>query len=147
GKRKILIVSVFAFLLTTIAYLFAYHFIALSIIRFIHGISFGTLTTVTGAVAADIVPSARRGEGMGYFSMAMNIAVVVGPFIGLLLIQHTSFTTLFIILSIMMVLSFFFSFFVQVTKELGEKVVSTSLTMDDLIETKALPASVIAGLV
>src|SRR5699024_2585265 len=66
GKRTILIVSVLVFLLTTIAYLFAHHFIALSIIRFIHGISFGTLTTVTGAIAADIVPPARRGEGMGY---------------------------------------------------------------------------------
>src|SRR5690625_4864641 len=68
GKRTMLIVSVLAFLLTTITYLFADDFFTLSIIRFVHGISFGTLTTVTGAIAADIVPSNRRAEGMGYFS-------------------------------------------------------------------------------
>lgn len=147
GKKTILIVSVLAFLLTTGAYLFASHFIALSVIRFIHGISFGTLTTVTGAIAADIVPPSRRGEGMGYFSMAMNIAVVVGPFVGLLLIQHTSFKILFTVLTIMMVLSLTASFFVQVREINYEKRVSESLKMNDLIELKALPAVIISGLV
>lgn len=147
GKRTMLIVSVLAFLLTTIAYLFADDFFTLSIIRFVHGISFGTLTTVTGAIAADIVPSNRRAEGMGYFSMAMNIAVVVGPFISLLLIQQTTFTVLFMVLSSMMVLSLLCSFFVHVKAESREKFKTFSLQTDDLIEIKALPASIIAGLV
>lgn len=147
GKKSVLVASVLAFLLTTIAYLFTNHFITLSLVRFIHGISFGTLTTVTGAIAADIVPPARRGEGMGYFSMAMNIAVVVGPFVGLLLIQRTSFLHLFIALSIMMVLSLIFSFFVKVDEVLEEETALTTLKLSDLVEVKALPAAIISGLV
>lgn len=147
GKKSVLVASVLAFLLTTIAYLFTNHFITLSLVRLIHGISFGTLTTVTGAIAADIVPPARRGEGMGYFSMAMNIAVVVGPFVGLLLIQRTSFLHLFIALSIMMVLSLIFSFFVKVDEVLEEETALTTLKLSDLVEVKALPAAIISGLV
>lgn len=147
GKKAVLIASVFAFLITTVAYLFTVDFIALSIVRFIHGLSFGTLTTVTGAIAADIVPPARRGEGMGYFSMAMNIAVVIGPFVGLLLIQHASFTSLFFVLSAMMVFSLIFSLFVQTPKVLEKKIVVSSLKLSDLVEVKALPASIISGLV
>lgn len=148
GKKNTLVISVFAFLLTTISYLLAHHFILLSIIRFIHGISFGFLTTVTGAIAADIVPPSRRGEGMGYFAMSMNVAVVVGPFIGLLLIQYISFTGLFIFLSILMILSLIFSILVQT----GESAVDetppvTAMQWSDLIEVKALPVAIVSGMI
>src|SRR5699024_11681607 len=54
---------------------------------------------------------------MGYFAMAMNLAVVAGPFIGLSLLQFISFTAFFVVLSILMVISVVFSFFVQITEE------------------------------
>lgn len=148
GKKNTLVISILAFLLTTISYLFTDNFITLSIIRFIHGISFGFLTTVTGAIAADIVPPSRRGEGMGYFAMSMNVAVVVGPFIGLLLIQHISFTGLFLVLSILMVFSLFFSIIVQTgEKKVEEKSAVTAMQWSDLLEVKALPVSIVSGMI
>lgn len=148
GKKRTLIYSVIAYFLTTVSYLFVHHFIALAIVRFIHGISFGIVTTVTGAIVANIVPPSRRGEGMGYFAMSMNIAVVIGPFIGLLLIQNVSFQLLFFILSILMGISLIFAFLVETGERQSKKKPSfTTLRLEDLLDTKALPIGILSGMV
>src|SRR5699024_12404203 len=82
-------------------------FIPLLILRFIHGISFSIVTTATSSIAADIVPNARKGAGMGYFAMSMNLAVVAGRFIGLYLVLSFSFNVFFIVISILMFISIF----------------------------------------
>src|SRR5690625_6273801 len=67
GKKRTLVLSVGLFALTTFFYLTINAFIPLLILRFIHGISFSIVTTATSSIAADIVPNARKGAGMGYF--------------------------------------------------------------------------------
>lgn len=151
GKKTSLILSVIIFTITTYFYLWVNTFTPLLILRFIHGISFGILTTATSAIAANIVPKARRGAGMGYFAMAMNIAVVAGPFIGLTLLQYISFKQFFLTLSLLMSISVLFSFLVD-TKEQRQKHVhesqsALSFKISDLIEPKAIPISVISGFV
>lgn len=148
GQKKTLVFMVFFFFITTITYIFINNFLVLSIVRFIHGISFGFLTTVTGAIAANIVPLSRRGEGMGYFAMAMNIAVVFGPFIGLFLIQHVSFKTLFIVLSIFMLFGLIFSILVETKEEqVKQETPKLTITWSDLIEVKVLPITFIVSLI
>ncbi|WP_153945115.1 MFS transporter, partial [Acinetobacter baumannii] len=70
------------FVLSTFLYLSVASVIFLLALRFVHGISFGVVTTATGAIASDLVPEERKGEGIGYFAMSMNLAMVLGPFIG-----------------------------------------------------------------
>jgi len=147
GKKKILVFSVSFFFLMTISYLFAYNFVVLSIIRLIHGISFGFMTTIAGVIVADIVPEKRRGEGMGYFAMAMNIAVVAGPFIGLLLIQYVSFRTLFFFLIGLMAVGLITSLLVNIKEDPVELSPTTTMKLSDLIEVSVLPVSFIVALV
>lgn len=149
GKKKGLVLSVTLFTMTTFFYIWIDQLIPLLVLRFIHGISFGILTTVTGAIAADVVPRSRRGAGLGYFAMAMNLALVVGPFIGLTLLQTASFQTLFIVLSILLVAGVVSSLFVQIpaSTEYQTKKTSFRLKASDLIEIKALPIALISGLV
>lgn len=150
GKKKTLVMSVMLYALTTFIYIWIDQFIPLLAIRFMHGISFAIITTATGAIAADVIPQTRRGAGMGYFAMAMNIAVVAGPFIGLTLLQFVSFKMLFIILSIFMVISVFCSFVVQVPaqkRQTEQDAISFKVKPSDLIEVKALPIASISGLV
>src|SRR5699024_5370479 len=113
GKKTALILSVIIFTITTYFYFWLDTFIPLIILRFVHGISFGILTTATSAIAANIVPEARRGAGMGHCAMAMNIAVVAAPFILLTLLQYISFKQFILSLSILMSISFLFSLFVH----------------------------------
>ncbi|WP_052476211.1 MFS transporter [Cohnella kolymensis] len=100
GRRKVLIFSLLLFIAATISYFSVYSFLFLILLRFVHGISFGVATTANGTIAADIIPEKRKGEGMGYFALSMNLAMALGPFLGLVLIQHTSFTVLFAVTSL-----------------------------------------------
>lgn len=149
GKKKGLVLTVVLFTVTTFFYMWLDSFIPLLVLRFIHGISFGIVSTATGAIVADIIPQTRRGAGMGYFAMAMNLAIVVGPFIGLTLLQAATFQTLFLVLSILMVIGVVFSLNVKVP-DMGpaERGINESrLKLSDLIEVNALPVAMIGGLV
>lgn len=151
GKKKGLVISVALFAVTSVIYIWIDQFASLLVLRFIHGLSFGLISTATGAIAADVIPESRRGAGMGYFAMAMNLAVVAGPFIGLSLLQFVSFQTLFIVLCTFMIVGVLCSMIVQVPVHLEaakqNDAVSLKLKWSDLIEAKALPVAAISGLV
>ncbi|WP_019376883.1 MFS transporter [Virgibacillus halodenitrificans] len=149
GKKKGLVGSVSIFTATTFLYIWVDSLTPLLFIRFFHGLSFGVITTATGAIAADIIPASRKGAGLGYFAMAMNLAVVVGPFIGLSLLQFVSFKTVFIILSIIMVTGVFCSMLVQVspgTENMDTKP-AKNFSIHQLIEVKAIPIALISSIV
>src|SRR5699024_8601271 len=136
GKKKGLIFSVILFTLTNIFYTWMNAFIPLLMLRFMHGISFGVVSTATPAIAAEIIPKSRKGAGMGYFAMAMNLAIVAGPFIGLTLLQFVSFKTLFMILNIFMIIAVFFSFNVRFEEDsrVEQETNKLKLRLSDLIE-------------
>ncbi len=68
--------------------------------RIIHGVSFGMVTVGGNTVVIDIMPSSRRGEGLGYYGLSNNIAMAVGPMSGLFLhdagMSYTKYFLLFI---------------------------------------------------
>src|SRR5690606_30283598 len=102
------------------------------------------------SIVADTIPPARRGAGMGYFAMAMNLAIVIGPFIVLTLIQFVSFQTLFIVLNALMLIGLYFSISVKTNEPSTTKVLEKgrfNMKLTDLLEAKAIPVALIGGLV
>ncbi|QNG60451.1 MFS transporter [Bacillus sp. PAMC26568] len=95
GKRIVLIASLSIFALGSFLYYFTSTMNGLFLLRFFHGIGFGMATTVAGAIVADIIPESRRGEGMGYYAMSMNLAMVIGPFLGLTAMEQWGNATMF----------------------------------------------------
>ena len=64
--------------------------------RIIHGFSFGMVTVSGNTIVIDIMPSSRRGEGLGYYGLANNIAMSIGPMTGLFLHDASiGYTTIF----------------------------------------------------
>jgi len=61
-------------------------FIAL---RAVHGIFFGGETVCANALVTDIVCESRRGEGFGYFGVCNNLAMALGPMVGLYIHEFT----------------------------------------------------------
>ncbi len=55
------------------------------ICRIIHGFAFGMVTVSGNTIVIDIMPSSRRGEGLGYYGLANNTAMSIGPMTGLFL--------------------------------------------------------------
>lgn len=147
GSKRILIVSTIFFIITSALYFAAGNLFLLVIIRFLHGIVFGVASTATGTIIARIIPHGRQGEGIGYYSMGAILAVALGPFAGVLLIQHADFQMIFTFTSILSVVSFALSFVIsEPAREFPEPDQATagkSFQMSDFLEFKAIPISII----
>lgn len=148
GKKKLLVISMVGYFLCTVLYLFIHPFGLLLGLRFVQGIFFSIITTAASSLAADIVPVSRKGAGLGYFTMSMNLAVVLGPFIGLLLIQYSNFDVLFYVMSVFVLLGGILATTIN-TDDLPKPTQQGKLTfkVNDLFEIKALPVAAIASLV
>jgi MFS family permease len=147
GSKKILIVSTFLFIITSALYFAAINLFVLIIIRLLHGIVFGIASTATGTIVAQIIPHSRRGEGIGYYSMGAILAVALGPFVGVLLIQLTAFKMIFIFTSLLAAIGFAISFVVNepIYESPGKDQVkgATSFQILNFLELKAVPISII----
>lgn len=75
------------FVLTTMfgGYLLATTLTFFIVLRIIHGLAFGMVTVGGNTIVIDVMPSSRRGEGLGYYGLSNNIAMAVGPMFGLFL--------------------------------------------------------------
>ncbi|WP_243300116.1 MFS transporter [Bacillus litorisediminis] len=112
----------------------------LFVLRICQGIGFGFSTTASGTIATDIIPASRRGEGMGYYGLFGNLALALGPTLGLTLAGHISFTQLFFICSALGIISLLMS--VKINYRKAEKT-TTPIKRWDLYEKTALPPSIL----
>lgn len=146
GKRNMLWISLFAYLLCTGLYLVIKPFEGLLLLRFFQGIWFSIATTATGSLAADHVPLNRRGAGLGYFAMSTNLAVVLGPFIALFVIQTASFTVLFVVLSVLMIIGALSSLTIKEAGQFTTERKKFVFSIDTFFERKAIPIAIIGCL-
>ena len=58
------------------------------IVRILQGVGFGAVSTICTALAADLLPDSRRGEGIGYFGMGNTLMVAIAPAIGLFIVHN-----------------------------------------------------------
>ncbi|WP_462412640.1 MFS transporter [Neobacillus sp. Marseille-QA0830] len=71
----------------------------LFMMRVVQGVGWGFSTTASGTIATDLIPPTRRGEGLGYYGLSGNIAMAIGPSLGLTLSGFLPFKHLFLISS------------------------------------------------
>ena len=64
-------------------------------LRVFHGVGWASFGTSANTLVADIAPRSRRGEAMGYYGMFSNLAMAVGPALGVILMKSYSFAVLF----------------------------------------------------
>lgn len=109
--------------------------------RFIHGIGWGISTTSYGVIASDIIPAARRGEGMGYFGLGTTLAMALGPLAGIWIMNNYGYTALFTSCFVSTILSLVCTQFVKVPQLLKETKAQDGLESSiwsKLIEKQAL---------
>lgn len=120
GAKPVFLAAALLFLGASGLYLISNTLWFLLALRAVHGFAFGVATSAAGTIAAYVVPRRRTGEGLGYFAMFMSLAMVIGPFVGLTLIQHASYTVLFIACTVFSLLSFVCGLPVQLPARDGE---------------------------
>ncbi|WP_404357975.1 MFS transporter [Cytobacillus firmus] len=146
GRRKILLASLIVFAVSSLLYFWADTMPALLALRFLHGAGFGMATTATGAIVAEIVPDERRGEGLGYYAMFMNLAMVIGPFAGLTIVQYASFTWIFALCTVLSFIAIVLGAFVKIPQTAESSVKHPSFTFSSLFEKNAVPVAISAGI-
>lgn len=96
GKKNCLYIGLLISLICTISYAIFYSVNEMIAIRVFHGFGFGLTTTFSAALAVDIIPAARRGEGVGYFGLGSTVAMALAPAIGVWLINDYGFLIMFL---------------------------------------------------
>ena len=95
GRRTIFTTALLINSILFLGYFIATHSDSLTILRIAHGVAWG-VTTISGSiVAVDIIPSEKRGEGLGYFGLSTTMGMAVGPVIGLFIGHHLGYSTMF----------------------------------------------------
>ncbi|MFC0323161.1 MFS transporter [Gallibacterium melopsittaci] len=107
NKKKMLFISTGLFFLITAAFNFSPSVEYLFVYRFFQGMLFAIGTTAVATVAVLVLPNSRKGEGIGYFAMFVNIAMVIGPFFGLLILDNFGDHALFLACSLIGLIGFY----------------------------------------
>ncbi len=92
-------------------------------------------------------PTSRKGEGIGYLAVFTSIAMVIGPFIGLKLINEYSATFLFATCALFGLAGFLFSAVRTVPQPIAHlKAKEKPFSWKELFEPNALPIACCGGL-
>jgi MFS family permease len=111
GRQPFLFGGLFFLLLIVFFYnaSISYSIILLFILRALHGVGWSTVTTSTGTIAADLIPSSRRSEGMGFYGISISVAMVLGPGLGLYVLEHYGYNSLFLFSNLFIAMSLIIS--------------------------------------
>lgn len=108
-RKPVYLIAYLMFVLVFIGYAEATLLGLFVAMRMLHGLAFGMVTTAGNTVIIDIMPSERRGEGLGYFGIANNVAMAVGPMVSLFLSEHYSFYVIVYFALVVGLVGFFFA--------------------------------------
>lgn len=141
-RKKVYLISYVLFALSFVGYLFVYSEILFFILlRVVHGFAFGALNTTGNTLVIDIMPSSRRGEGLGYFGVTNNLAMAFGPMTGLFLIEGGSYNQLFFAALLTACIGLLFASIVKVKWRQPVEKIGKVFSIDRFILLEGIPAS------
>jgi MFS family permease len=149
GKKKLLLFGLGLFLVMMVLYFLVNSLPILLLIRFIHGFAFGISTTATGTIAADIIPTSRRGEGMGYFATSMNLAMAIGPFLGLYIRQYYDDVVIFVVTTCFAVVAILATLFLTVPNvdiRAKQTITKRGFQLSDYFEKSTIPIAILVAI-
>lgn len=141
AEKHFMITGALLYTFASIAYLFTPPFWPFLIVRVIQGIGYAFFNTASFTLVANISSEAHRGQNLSYFFLAFNISGALAPPLGMLLINHFSFTLLFLVCLGLSLCSLF------IVNKLGRRQVAplhdVSVEGGFFLSRKALPSSII----
>jgi MFS family permease len=141
NRKPVYLIAYILFILLFIGYPLAQSILIFALFRAIHGLTFGMVSTAGNTLIVDIMPSSRRGEGLGYFGVANNLAMATGPMLGLMIHESTgSFDLIFFVAVLSGLLGFCFASRIKVPKK--NKIVKEPLSLDRFFLAKGLKAGI-----
>ena len=142
GRKKIMILGIGLGLIVSLLYKFATHIPTMLVLRAFHGLTYGLFSTAIATMVADVLPINRLSEGMGYFGLTSSLSMAVSPIIGFWLIGKYGFPLLFLVVILLTLLAFIFSFTVRAsTTPINAPIHNAKDIWAGMLEKTALPAA------
>lgn len=147
GRKRTLVVALAVFVICSLLYPVTLQFSLLIALRLIHGAAFGIVSTAITSSVIDMIPTWRRSEGLGYFSLASTLGTAIGPLAAVELSQRASdvwvfgFTASCAIVGIIAVLPMRIQEHTPSQHDYAER---WRIRGSDLVDFKALPAATVA---
>lgn len=139
GRRAVYLIALILFTVLMWLYHYSYTFYILLVIRVFHGFTWGIITTGGSTIAADLIPESRRAEGIGYFGLAMTMAIALAPFSGDQIMGQNNFFNLFTISFAFAVAALILAFFIKVPNiKTGETKIGISKMFDKRVNRIAI---------
>lgn len=113
ARRPLYLLAYGIFMVIFAGYMVATVLSLFIVLRILHGFAFGMVTVSGNTIVIDILPSSRRGEGLGYYGMANNLAMSFGPMTGLFMLESFSYEVIFSCSLISCFLGFFMAYLVK----------------------------------
>jgi len=140
-EKDFMIAGALLLAFTSAAYLFAPPFWPFLIVRVFQGIGFAFFTTASFTMIANISPEAHRGQSLGYFILAFTISTALAAPLGMFLINHFSFTLLFLVCSGLSLCSLLITILLE-RRQVGP-FQDSSINDGLFLSRKALPPSIL----
>lgn len=137
SRKPLYFWTFFAFTLCFVGYWTIGLLPLMAVVRFMHGVFFGISTTASNTVAIDTLPASRRGEGIGYFGISVNLAFATGPMTGMFLYEGLGANIVFAISVALCIIGLILVKTLQVKPR--EKKPHAPLSLDRFFLTKAVP--------
>jgi MFS family permease len=96
GKRKVLLICSAAIAVFSALYAVVPSYQVMLALVIPHGVFWSGLLSASGAYVTDLVPPARRAEGLSYWGFASILAVSAAPALGLWIYEHGGWTVLLV---------------------------------------------------
>lgn len=137
GRRAFYVWGLIFFVLSMYLYDWVGSILLLLALRILHGASWAFSTTSIGTVITDLIPTSRRGEGMGWYGMAMTVAMAIGPMLGTFIVSGYSFRTLFLVATGLSLIAFILAYMTRAPYQ-----AKPSAGRIQLVEKTVLPVTV-----
>ena len=141
-EKNFMIIGGLLITLTSTAYLFASSFWSFFIVRIFQGIGLAFFYTASFTLIANISPEAHRGKSLGYFYLALNIALALAPPFGMFLINLFSFNLFFMVCTCISLCSLFLT--IQLGKRQVDPLENSSFLHGPFLSIEALPPAIMA---
>jgi MFS family permease len=141
GRKWVFIISFLLFSFTLGIYPLASTFMLLILLRFFHGFLWGMTGTSGATLIVDVIPPARRGQGIGIYGLSMTIAMAVGPVLALIIMGKDHYNLMFFSSMFVALTGFIILIFVRYPP--FETKNKDPFSVRNILETKTIPMALI----
>lgn len=145
GRKKVMIIGMGVTAIVSLIYPLSFSVLFFLFLRFLHGFSAGFFPTGATALLTDIMPSNKRGVGMGIWGTFVSLGIGAGQSLGSLISKQLGLTNLFMIACGVAILSGILVINVKETLEDRESfsIKHLKLKWNDIIEPSVFPSAVV----